>query len=81
VELGFGIPILSRIPDSSSCIPNSKAQDSLFQSKNLSVNVFSTKLLIGDTILTSPSGDGPAILRMIIIIMIIIIIINKKILY
>ena len=27
------------------------------------VNVFSTKLLIGDTIFTSPSGDGTAILR------------------
>ena len=29
----------------------------------LSVNVFSTKVLIGDTILTSPTGDGTAILR------------------
>ena len=28
----------------------------------LSVNVFSTKVLIGDTILTSPTGDGTAIL-------------------
>ena len=37
--------------------------------------MFSTKLSIGDTFLTSPSGDGPAILGMIIIIMIIIIII------
>ena len=41
----------------------------------LSVYVLSTKLLIGDTILTSPSGDGPAILRIIIIIIIILIII------
>ena len=41
----------------------------------MSVYVFSTKLLIGDTILTSPSGDGPAILRIIIIIILIIIII------
>ena len=41
----------------------------------LSVYVLSTKLLIGDTILTSPSGDGPAILRVIIIIIIIITII------
>ena len=29
----------------------------------LSVNVFSTKVLIGDTIFTSPNGDGTAILR------------------
>ena len=29
----------------------------------LSVNVFSTKVLIGDTILTSPIGDKTAILR------------------
>ena len=27
----------------------------------LSVNVFSTKVLIGDTIFTSPTGDGTAI--------------------
>ena len=29
----------------------------------LSVNVFSTKALICDTILTSPTGDGTTILR------------------
>ena len=29
----------------------------------LNVNVFSTKVLIGDTIFTSPNGDGTAILR------------------
>ena len=29
----------------------------------LSVNVFSTKVLIGDTIFTSPNGDVTAILR------------------
>ena len=29
----------------------------------LSVNVFSTKALIGDTIFTSPPGDGTAILH------------------
>ena len=29
----------------------------------LSVNVFSMKLLIGDTIFTSPTEDGTAILR------------------
>ena len=29
----------------------------------LSVNVFSTKMLIGDTIFKSPNGDGNAILR------------------
>ena len=29
----------------------------------LSVNVFSTKVLIEDTIFVSPTGDGPAILR------------------
>ena len=30
---------------------------------HLSVNVFSTKVLIGDTIFTSPTGDGTNILR------------------
>ena len=30
VELGFWIPIFSRIPDSLSCIPDSKTQDSRF---------------------------------------------------
>ena len=30
---------------------------------SLSVNVFSTKVLTGDTIFTSPNGDGTAILR------------------
>ena len=29
----------------------------------LSVNVFNTKILIGDTIFASPDGDGTAILR------------------
>ena len=29
----------------------------------LSVNVFSLKVLIGDTTFTSPTGDGTAILR------------------
>ena len=29
----------------------------------LSVNLFSTEVLFGDTILTSPTGDGTAILR------------------
>ena len=29
----------------------------------MSVNVFSTKVLIGDTIVTSPTGDGTAILH------------------
>ena len=33
VELGFRIPIVSGIPDSLSCIPDSKAQDSGFHSK------------------------------------------------
>ena len=30
---------------------------------NLSINVFSTKVPIGDTIFKSPTGDGTAILR------------------
>ena len=30
---------------------------------HLSVNVFSAKVLIGDTIFTSPTEDGTAILR------------------
>ena len=37
----------------------------IFKKKNalyLSVNVFSTEVLIEDTILTSPTGDGTAIL-------------------
>ena len=33
VKFGFWIPIFSRIPDSLSCIPNSKAQDSRFHKK------------------------------------------------
>ena len=40
--------------------------DVLYEKKNvlkLSVNVFSTKVLTGDTILTSPTGDETAILR------------------
>ena len=35
----------------------------IIKKKSLSVNVFSTKVLIGDTIFTSPNGDGTAILR------------------
>ena len=34
VELGFWIPILSRIPNSLSCIPESKVQDSEFHKQN-----------------------------------------------
>ena len=34
VELGFQVPNLSGIPDSLSCIPDSKAQDSGFNKKN-----------------------------------------------
>ena len=33
VELGFWIPIVSGIPDSLSCIPDSKAQDSEFHNQ------------------------------------------------
>ena len=33
VELGFRIPIVSGIPDSFSCIPDSKAQDSTFRNQ------------------------------------------------
>ena len=33
VKFGFWIPIFSRVPDSLSCIPNSKAQDSGFHKK------------------------------------------------
>ena len=56
-------------------LPNNTVQsNSTFESANklytvkkctfyLSVNVFSTKVLIGDTIFTSPNGDGTAILR------------------
>ena len=33
VKFGFWIPIFSRIPDSLSCIPDTKAQDSRFQKK------------------------------------------------
>ena len=33
VKFGFWIPIFSRIPDSLSCIPNSKAQDCRFDKK------------------------------------------------
>ena len=34
-----------------------------YQDKSTKINVFSTKVLIGDTIFTSPTGDGTAILR------------------
>ena len=37
--------------------------ESYIKKNTLSVNVFSTKVLIGDTIFTSPTGDGTAILR------------------
>ena len=36
VELGSWIPILSGIPDSFSCIPDSKSQDSRFHRNNFS---------------------------------------------
>ena len=36
MELGFWIPIISGIPDSLSCIPDSKAHDSGFHKLNLS---------------------------------------------
>ena len=36
VELGFWIPIGSGIPDSLSCIPDSKTQDSTFHKQNFS---------------------------------------------
>ena len=35
VELGFWIPILSRIPDSLSCIPESKVRDSGCHKQNV----------------------------------------------
>ena len=41
---------------------NKKEKTSLFH-YYLSVNVFSTKVLMEDTIFTSPTGDGTAILR------------------
>ena len=34
MELGFRIPILSGIPDSFSCIPDSKVQDSRFHKQS-----------------------------------------------
>ena len=36
LELGFGITLISRIPDSLSCIPNSKARDSGFHEQKSS---------------------------------------------
>ena len=36
VELGFWIPIVSGIPDSMSCIPDSKTRDSGFHKQNFS---------------------------------------------
>ena len=36
VELVFWIPIVCGIPDSSSCVPDSKAQDSRFQKQSFS---------------------------------------------
>jgi len=37
--------------------------DFLKNALSLSVNVFSTEVLTGDTIFTSPTGDGATILR------------------
>ena len=34
VALGFWIPVVTEIPDSFSCIPNSKAKDSGFHKQN-----------------------------------------------
>ena len=34
MELGFLIPIVNRIPDSLSCVPDSKAQDSRLHKQN-----------------------------------------------
>ena len=44
-------------------ISTSKSDGYIKKALYLSVNVFSTKVLIGDTIFTSPTGDGTAILR------------------
>ena len=40
LELGFWIPIVSEIPDSLSCIPDSKVQGSGFHAQNLSGFLF-----------------------------------------
>ena len=40
VELGFRIRIVSGIPDSYTCIPDSKAQDSGFHKQNFQDSVF-----------------------------------------
>ena len=41
MELGVWIPIASGIPDALSCVPNSKAQDSVFREYNFSGLQFS----------------------------------------
>ena len=42
---------------------NFNRKDTRKKALHLSVNVFSKKVLIRDTIFTSPTGDGTAILR------------------
>ena len=49
VELGFRIPFVSGIPDSFSCIPDSKTQDSGFHKQNFPNNT-SDKDMIGSSI-------------------------------
>ena len=43
VKLGFRISIISGIPDSLSCIPDSKAQDSGFHNSNFQIQDFTSK--------------------------------------
>ena len=43
VKLGFRISIISGIPDSLSCIPNSKAQESGFYNSNFQIQDFNSR--------------------------------------
>ena len=55
-------PRVLRCPEKEHLPGLKKTRQNKTKQKNalyLSVNVFSTKILIGDTILTSPTGDGP----------------------
>ena len=63
-----GESMITWIKSSSATNSNKKTLSGSFlwhqkKSLYLSVNVFSTKVLIGDTIFTSPTGDETAILR------------------
>ena len=55
--------VLETYPGEDGLVRKAKIKTATKHALYLSVNVFSTKVLIGDTIFTSPNGDGTAISR------------------